>query len=121
MEQIKSLGATVLFGREQDIEQWSHALLHGSAHTETWTAGEGGELRLSETTPAGLAPSNAFPLALVRKSKVVPAHGASIVRAGDSVVFVVSDAETRAIEEDAHRGRGVRNEAAHLRQVENRS
>jgi Trk K+ transport system NAD-binding subunit len=88
-DQVSHEGPGVLFGREVDIEEWIHRLLHGAACVERW--------RLQEGKGAELFESLELPIAVERNGSAFPVDGRTTVKKGDVVCLALSgdDEETR--------------------------
>lgn len=76
--QVRDAGSRVLFGREVDVEEWIHRLLHGSACVERWRL----KAEPEETTSTALEPPG-LPLALERGGRTQPVDERSAVKSGD--------------------------------------
>ncbi len=81
-DQVRGEGLGVLFGREVDVEEWIHRLMHGSACVERW--------RLDEEEGAEAFESLDLPIAVERNGTAFPVDGRTTVKKGDVVCLALS-------------------------------
>ncbi|MFT6397412.1 MAG: NhaP-type Na+/H+ or K+/H+ antiporter/Trk K+ transport system NAD-binding subunit [Bradymonadia bacterium] len=86
---VHEVGATVLFGRDRDLDAWAVQIRHGFAVIEEYELEEGSEADDNARTP-GKEPESLLPLVLERDGKVVPVDGSVRFQVGDRVTFVVN-------------------------------
>ncbi len=84
------IGATVLFGRDRDLDAWMVQLRHKFAQIEEWQLAGGPASEDHYRTP-GNEPDSLLPLVLERGGKVVPVDDGVRYQDGDRVTFAVND------------------------------
>ncbi len=86
--QVLETGSRILFGREIEIEDWIHRLLHGAVCVERWRLEGDGE----DSQAAALDPP-ILPIALERDGKAFPIDERTEIRAGDVLCLGMSSAD----------------------------
>ncbi len=88
-DMVRDVGASVLFGRDRDLDAWAVQIRHEFAVIEEYEMEEGTQADENARTP-GKEPEALLPLVLEREGKVVPVDASIRYQVGDRVTFIVN-------------------------------